>query len=220
MLKTKLESNSKPTAPLDRQSFTFVAHSDDLTSKRIKDPKARKDIRSHVMKHVRQQEKLEGKKRVPRRKGKPKVVAESTRCEVADPDDRTLILRAPSQSSSSTEELEPGDLLAPGRYGRVRPLRWSAGYPLISPNLQSVPGSWFLDPFSALPGTSELPSMVAHLVFYCKCGSTVVFLSLFPLLQYKLTRAREIRIRAHDLPARNRCRPNLSNGVDGPNFVL
>jgi hypothetical protein len=30
------------------------------------------------------------------------------------------------------------------------------------------PTSWFLDPFSTLPSTSELPLVVAHLVYYCE----------------------------------------------------
>lgn len=159
---------------MDRPSFTFIGHNDDLTSKRIKDVNARKKIRSHVMRDVRRRERLAGFKRVSRRESRiaqAGIVAGPTQCElVADPDEQTLVLRAPSQSSaSSIEEYESGDSLSTPQFRRGRPVRWSAGYPCSNP--QSFPGSWFLDPFSALPGTSELPSTVAHLVFYCKsCG--------------------------------------------------
>ncbi|OJD13256.1 hypothetical protein AJ78_06278 [Emergomyces pasteurianus Ep9510] len=59
--------SSKASPPLDVPSFTFIDHDDDLASKRIKDTKARKAIRSHVMRDVRRRERLAGLKRTSKR---------------------------------------------------------------------------------------------------------------------------------------------------------
>lgn len=169
------ESKSKPpAAPLDRPSFTFIDHDDDLTSKRIKDVNARKAIRSHVMRDVRRRERLAGLKRTSRRESRAHPVPTDSQSKVTEePEERSLVLRAHSQSptSSSVVETEPGDDLICLKQRRGRPIRWSAGYPLsshLNPNPGSLPTSWFFDPFCSLPGSFELPSMVAHLVYYCK----------------------------------------------------
>lgn len=172
--------SSSPAAPLDRPSFTFIDHDDDLTSKRIKDVNARKAIRSHVMRDVRRRERLAGLKRTSRRDSRAHPVPAKSRSKVTEePEAQSLVLRAHyrSPASSSVVETEPGDHLVGPKQQRGRPLRWSAGYPLsshLNPNPRSLPTSWFFDPFCSLPGTFELPSMVAHLVYYCQCQYLVL----------------------------------------------
>ncbi|KAJ5605047.1 hypothetical protein N7510_010201, partial [Penicillium lagena] len=167
-----LESNSKPTGSVDRPSFTFIGHDDDLTSKRIKDANARKKIRSHVMRDVRRRERLAGTKRVSRREshaGQSGVAP--TTLEDQDSGEQTLVLRAASQSSVSSYTVEPEDGNARSKHRRGRPIKWSAGHDVpyhSSPNPKSLPTSWFSDPFSVLPGASEFPAMVETLVFYWK----------------------------------------------------
>ncbi|KKZ65135.1 hypothetical protein EMCG_09024 [[Emmonsia] crescens] len=73
--------SSKSSPPLDVPSFTFIDHDDDLASKRIKDTKARRAIRSHVMRDVRRRERLAGLKRTSKRgaaKEKPSSPAINT----------------------------------------------------------------------------------------------------------------------------------------------
>lgn len=167
-----LESNSKPTGSVDRPSYTFIGHDDDLTSKRIKDANARKKIRSHVMRDVRRRERLAGTKRVSRRESHAgESDAVPTTFEDQDSGEQTLVLRAASQSSASSYTLETEDDNAKTRHRRGRPIKWRAGYDVryhYSPNPKSLPTSWFSDPFSVLPGASESPLTVETLVFYCK----------------------------------------------------
>lgn len=171
VLNPRPEPKMKP-APLDRPSFTFIDHDDDLTSKRIKDVNARKAIRSHVMRDVRRRERLAGLKRTSRRAqhDAPKVAE--------DEDEQRLVVRAHSQSSASSSILDSDSLNYP-LYQRGRPARWSAGYPLPLHSNPNPPTSWFLDPFSTLPGTSELPLMVAHLVYYCESCHLLDFLGFW-----------------------------------------
>lgn len=170
-----LESKTKsPTTPLDRPSFTFIDHDDDLTSKRIKDVNARKAIRSHVMRDVRRRERLAGLKRTSRRESRATPVpTKSQRKVTEEPEERSLVLRAHTESptTSTVVETEPGNEISCSKQRRGRPSRWSAGYPLsshLNPNPQALPTSWFFDPFCSLPGSFELPGMVAHLVYYCQ----------------------------------------------------
>lgn len=154
---------------MDRPSFTFIEHDDDLTSKRIKDVNARKAIRSHVMRDVRRRERLAGLKRTSKRDGRQPGASKAPCHAIDRSDERRLVLRA--SSSTSSVETGSGDSSSGSQSRRGRPVRWSAGYRLpfqTNPSPRSLPTSWFFDPFCALPGTSELPSMVAHLVFYCK----------------------------------------------------
>ncbi|KAJ5143061.1 uncharacterized protein N7515_001848 [Penicillium bovifimosum] len=163
--RTHSEPKAKP-APLDRPSFTFIDHDDDLTSKRIKDVNARKAIRSHVMRDVRRRERLAGLKRTSRQN---RGQSDASKNIVNESDEQRVVIRASSQSSNSSSVLDAdsrdGFALM---YRRGRPTRWCAGYPLPLHSNPNPPTSWFLDPFFTLPGTSELPSMVAHLVYYWK----------------------------------------------------
>ncbi|CAI7665333.1 uncharacterized protein N7487_006343 [Penicillium crustosum] len=161
---THSEPKAKP-APLDRPSYTFIDHDDDLTSKRIKDVNARKAIRSHVMRDVRRRERLAGLKRTSRQN---RGQSDTSKAAANEVDEQRLVLRASSQSSAASYILDTdtGDGFA--SIYRGRPVRWCAGYPLPLHSNPSPPTSWFLDPFFTLPGTSELPSMVAHLVYYWK----------------------------------------------------
>ncbi|KAJ5170626.1 uncharacterized protein N7500_003409 [Penicillium coprophilum] len=113
------------------------------------------------MRDVRRRERLAGLKRTSRQNrqsGAPKAT-------IDDPDEQRLALRASSQSSaSSILDADSGDGFT--SIYRGRPVRWCAGYPVPLHSDPNPPTSWFLDPFFTLPGTSELPSMVAHLVYY------------------------------------------------------
>ncbi|KAJ5580105.1 uncharacterized protein N7459_006090 [Penicillium hispanicum] len=168
------DHDSRAAAPLDRPSFTFIDHDDDLTSKRIKDVNARKAIRSHVMRDVRRRERLAGLKRTSRRENRGQRPDVKSQCKVTDEsEERRLVLRAASQSSASSPspvETESRTQFSTSNHRRGRPTKWMAGHPLslLSPSPRSLPNSWFMDPFCSLPGSSELPSMVAHLVFYWK----------------------------------------------------
>jgi hypothetical protein len=134
------------------------------------------------MRDVRRRERLAGLKRSSRREsrgqGHPAPTISQNR--VGDPRERRLVLRVASQSSaSSVVETESDDSLVYSKH-RGRPTRWRAGYPLsshLNPSPRSLPTSWFFDPFCSLPGTMELPTMVGHLVYYCK-----TFLFLFSLI--------------------------------------
>ncbi|KAJ5806974.1 hypothetical protein N7474_010566, partial [Penicillium riverlandense] len=167
-----LESNSKPTGSVDRPSYTFIGHDDDLTSKRIKDANARKKIRSHVMRDVRRRERLAGTKRVSRRESRAGQSDEAPiTLEDQDSGEQTLVLRAASQSSVSSDTVETEDGDARSRHPRGRPIKWSAGHAIpyhYFPNPKCLPTSWFSDPFTVLPGASEFPVMVETLVFYWK----------------------------------------------------
>ncbi|GLI80048.1 hypothetical protein PoHVEF18_008396 [Penicillium ochrochloron] len=168
------DQTSKPAAPLDRPSFTFIDHDDDLTSKRIKDVNARKAIRSHVMRDVRRRERLAGLKRTSKRDNQGQSASAKAQSRIKEkPKEQRLVIRSasPSSASSSLVDTEPDNNYVSSKPRRGRPARWSAGYPLspqLNPNPRSLPNSWFFDPFCSLPGTSELPSMVAHLVYYWK----------------------------------------------------
>ncbi|KAJ5389341.1 uncharacterized protein N7496_000409 [Penicillium cataractarum] len=168
------DKSSNPAAPLDRPSFTFIDHDDDLTSKRIKDVNARKAIRSHVMRDVRRRERLAGLKRTSKRDSRSQQAAAKSQGKSGDePKEQRLTLRSASASSASSSliDAENDNTYVSSKPRRGRPARWSAGYPLTpqwNPNPRLLPNSWFFDPFCSLPGTSELPSMVAHLVYYWK----------------------------------------------------
>jgi hypothetical protein len=174
MLTSSPDKPSNPAAPLDRPSFTFIDHDDDLTSKRIKDVNARKAIRSHVMRDVRRRERLAGLKRTSKRDNRSQQAAAKSQGKISDePKEQRLVLgsASPSSAASSLIDTENDSSDVSSKPRRGRPSRWSAGYPLSSqwnPNPRLLPNSWFFDPFCSLPGTSELPSMVAHLVYYCK----------------------------------------------------
>ncbi|KAJ5935658.1 hypothetical protein N7466_005205 [Penicillium verhagenii] len=166
------ESSPRAAAPLDRPSFTFIDHDDDLTSKRIKDVNARKAIRSHVMRDVRRRERLAGTKRTSRRENREQATTKSRRKVFEGSEDQQLVPRAGSQASvSSMGDTDLESIFSDSKPRRARPPRWLAGYPLpchLSLNPRTLPASWFYDPFCSSPATSELPSMIAHLVYYWK----------------------------------------------------
>ncbi|KAJ5824380.1 hypothetical protein N7447_006720 [Penicillium robsamsonii] len=186
---THSEPKAKP-APLDRPSFTFIDHDDDLTSKRIKDVNARKAIRSHVMRDVRRRERLAGLKRTSRQN---RGQSGSSKPTVDESDEQRLVLRASSQSSASSSILDTdsGDRFT--SIYRGRPVRWCAGYPLPLHSNPNPPTSWFLDPFFTLPGTNELPSMVAHLVYYWK---TIFVPMTFPNTSKDSNQEMELMVRS------------------------
>lgn len=164
-------------AAVDRPTFTFIDHDDDLTSKRIKDTNARKAIRSHVMRDVRRRERLAGRKRVSRRENRiqqsePAVISTYLKDD-ADSSDGKLVLETTtlySVSSSSQAAESDGDV-DNGKQHRRRPLIFLAGHSpssSLSPSPRLFPISWLLDPFNTLPGASEAPSMIGRLIFHCK----------------------------------------------------
>jgi hypothetical protein len=148
-----------------------------LTSERIKDVNARKAIRSHVMRDVRRRERLAGFKRSSRRESRIQPISRSQ--SEGNAEERRLVLRAASHSSaSSVVEMSESDDNYINSHLRGRPVRWTAGYPLsfhLDPSPRSLPTAWFFDPFCSLPGTTELPTMVGHLVYYCRIPSPPVF---------------------------------------------
>ncbi|KAJ5273969.1 hypothetical protein N7478_009094 [Penicillium angulare] len=158
-------SNSEPktSAPLDRPSFTFIDHDDDLISKRIKDVNARKAIRSHVMRDVRRRERLAGTKRTSKRENREtRVTARTENDETGDQTERTMVLRAPSPSPGSSASIKAsGTSLITPESERGRPPRWMAGSPLPYQPSRSLPMAWFCDPFCTLPGSNEIPAIVA-----------------------------------------------------------
>ncbi|CAI7569102.1 unnamed protein product [Penicillium manginii] len=168
------DPTSQPNAtPLDRPSFTFIDHHDDLTSKRIKDVNARKAIRSHVMRDVRRRERLAGLKRTTRRESQGRGLPVNTKSQYdQSQEERELVLRRTPESSGQSPLYEPelhGELVS--RYRRRSPTKWTTGYPFdpqLNPEPGLLPTSWFIDPFCTLPGTDELPTMVAHLLYYWK----------------------------------------------------
>ncbi|KAJ5403940.1 hypothetical protein N7509_003811 [Penicillium cosmopolitanum] len=171
------DPTSQPNAPpLDRPSFTFIDHDDDLTSKRIKDVNARKAIRSHVMRDVRRRERLAGLKRTTRRESQSRgglPVNTKAQYDQSQEEQKLILAGRWASDSSGQSSLYEAELHGEfvSRYRRRSPTKWTTGYP-FEPHLNPEPGllptSWFLDPFCTLPGTSELPGMVAHLLYYCK----------------------------------------------------
>ncbi|QMW35627.1 hypothetical protein G4B84_011118, partial [Aspergillus flavus NRRL3357] len=157
------------TSP-DRPTFTFVDHDDDLSSKRIKDVNARRTIRSHVMRDVRRRERLAGLKRVSRREGlagkavvqsnfedSPSERASPTR--LADPSGPKLLMgRGPPRDITKNKEKR-----------RQQPDRRYASHSISTGSISiplQFPTSWLVDPFSTLPGASDVPIITTRLVFY------------------------------------------------------
>ena len=170
----QLEHKSKP-APLDRPSFTFIDHDDDLTSKRIKDVNARKAIRSHVMRDVRRRERLAGLKRTSRQNR-----GQTASKAVGNTNEQSLVLRTSSQPSDAVL-LDDPESLFPAIRQRGRPDRWSAGYPLPLSSTPNPPRTWFFDPFFTFPGTAKTASVVAPLVYYCRWYLEPAVVSSVPL---------------------------------------
>ncbi|WEW59409.1 hypothetical protein PRK78_004881 [Emydomyces testavorans] len=147
----------KPNPAHDLQSFTFIDH-DNLASKRIKDAKARKTIRSHVMRDVRRRERLAGLKRVSKRDKKGKIRPGR---QAAESDSQTT-------RSSSTPLSDTGSTtLIPVR--SRRPPLWNPSAAFIPnhlPSPSSEPGAWQVDPFSTLACSSDTKPFVDRLMKY------------------------------------------------------
>ncbi|OXV10012.1 hypothetical protein Egran_02221 [Elaphomyces granulatus] len=164
-------ANTKTQAPSDRPSFTFIDHDDDLASKRIKNANARKTIRSHVMRDVRRRERLAGFKRVSKREdrvGASDKARAKSRESTLKLSDRTLPRRSSTPSSTSGSS-SPEIIISSSSSQRSRSLAWSTSPIMSSPTeiIPPVPRTWFFDPFCALPGAGDVPSMVQSLVHYC-----------------------------------------------------
>ncbi|CAP91651.1 Pc13g05820 [Penicillium rubens Wisconsin 54-1255] len=112
---------------------------------------------------------------------------------VDESDEQRLVLRASPQSSASSSILDTDSGDGFTSFYRVRPVRWCAGYPLPLHSNPNPPTSWFLDPFFTLPGTSELPSMVAHLVYYWK---TIFVPMTFPNTSKDSNQEMELMVRS------------------------
>jgi hypothetical protein len=111
------------------------------------------------MRYVRRRERLAGLKRSSRQ-NRGQNASKAT-----DADNQRVVLRA--SSSASSIAYSDNDNLIPAIY-RGRPDKWCAGYPLPLHSTPNPPKSWFLDPFFTLPGTTELSSVVAPLLYYCE----------------------------------------------------
>ncbi|KAI2792133.1 hypothetical protein POX_b02169 [Penicillium oxalicum] len=167
------QSGSTSDAPLDRPTFTFIDHDDDLTSKRIKDANARKAIRSHVMRDVRRRERLAGLKRTARRdssnQGAP---AKSRTGKDSSPTEKTLVLRSASPSSSSltSSSVEvQSKRRGSSTTRRDRSTKRAASHAdslQTTSGPRALPSSWSIAPFCTTPGTSKLTYKVAYLVHH------------------------------------------------------
>lgn len=168
---------------MDQPTFTFIDHDQDFSSKRIKNIKSRKAIRSHVMRDVRRRERLAGLKRGSKREAqlqkpsKPAPIAQDI-SEDSSSDQATTFWSSSSPSSyssSSSLSFSPpqitkssGNLVLP-RSGQQSLTQWDAS------NLPTTSGSnlvpqmiWELDPFSTLQCVAGMPPMVPELILYCK----------------------------------------------------
>lgn len=164
---------------MDQPTFTFIDHDQDFSSKRIKNIKSRKAIRSHVMRDVRRRERLAGLKRGSKREAqlqkpsKPALISENS-----SSDQTTLIWNSSSPSSSSSYSSSSssppqvtkssGDLVLP-QSGHQSLTQWDASNFLTTPSSNPVPQMIReLDPFSTLQCVAGMPSMVPELILYCK----------------------------------------------------
>jgi len=168
---------------VDRPTFTFIDHDQDFSSKRIKNVKSRKAIRSHVMRDVRRRERLAGLKRGSKREAQlqklPKpapahIVPDSSEDSSSDQATSCWSSSSPSSSSSSSSSSPPQvtessvDLVL--RQPKQQFLtQWGASNPLNGSSSNPVSQIiWELDPFSTLQCVAGMPSMVPELILYCK----------------------------------------------------
>ncbi|BCR87056.1 uncharacterized protein ACHE_31043S [Aspergillus chevalieri] len=190
--------NAVPTHPfpaVDRPTFTFIDHDQDFSSKRIKNVKSRKAIRSHVMRDVRRRERLAGLKRGSKREAQlqklPKpapahIVPDSSEDSSSDQATSCWSSSSPSSSSSSSSSSPPQvtessvDLVL--RQPKQQFLtQWGASNPLNGSSSNPVSQIiWELDPFSTLQCVAGMPSMVPELILYYE---TVYVPTTFPNAQ-------------------------------------
>ncbi|EDN11237.1 tachykinin family protein [Histoplasma capsulatum] len=175
--------SSKSSTPSDIPSFTFIDHDDDLTSKRIKDKKARKAIRSHVMRDVRRRERLAGLKRTSKRgatKDKaspPSADQDSTETTCSTKDRRKAIASANATDADMKKDIDNNSIsdrttmspspISTSELSMISRSPSGEGTSIASlileqdrsdfPSFPSPLGdttSWAFDPFSTLPGAS------------------------------------------------------------------
>lgn len=122
------------------------------------------------MRDVRRRERLAGLKRTSKREDRGGSGKKSVSKQQKSPDqsdDGGLPLRK-SSTPEKTESAPVMDVVKASSWHH--PVRWPGRDTMSSRALspQAVPSSWFFDPFCTLPGASEMPSMVDHLISYCK----------------------------------------------------
>lgn len=150
------------------------------------------------MRDVRRRERLAGLKRVPRRENrqKPEPTVISTHFKTdADPSKDNLEQETTSlcSLSSSSRVAEPIGNALNGEQRLRRPSTFMAGHSpssRFSPSPWLFPISWLLDPFNTLPGASQAPSMIGHLISYCKLPGYLQGCLLFAASHRIVSRAR------------------------------
>lgn len=148
------------------------------------------------MRDVRRRERLAGLKRTTRRESQGRGLPVNTKSQYdQSQEERELVLRRTPESSGQSPLYEPelhGELVS--RYRRRSPTKWTTGYPFdpqLNPEPGLLPTSWFIDPFCTLPGTDELPTMVAHLLYYCK-GWFCLYTAFCSWIGTKLTKNNQL----------------------------
>ena len=178
--------------PGDEPSFTFIAHNDDLQTKRIRDAAARKQIRSHVMRDVRRRERIAGLRR-PSKKERSAKNAQGSSEPQPSPDaqmsihgfedealgleeNHTLVLSA-NKSVIQSKEQQP----RPGRKIPPNVAKLGSGDTTDAPGRTTKevqnyftsgsslkePGSGFCDPFGTLPDKHGPSRMIDLLLKHC-----------------------------------------------------
>ncbi|KAL9620033.1 MAG: hypothetical protein Q9160_005411 [Pyrenula sp. 1 TL-2023] len=202
--------------PRHPRPFTFIEHNDSLATKRIRDPKARRAIRSHVMRDVRFREKQQGKRRGQKREvsherkdqgTEPSASAssESTISDESSPRSEDLSpnitkLQSPADTISTLEK--PWEISLGQRQmaltSRARPQTPS---PTISERLSLIaerpqrktslecliPSIDLVDPFHALPGGASHSKLIQGLLRHC----VDVFLPSLFFVQTKISTSKQ-----------------------------
>lgn len=148
----KNAASSKKKVSGDAAGFTFVDQSADfrsLADKKIVDSDQRHLIRSHVMKTVRENERLRGKKRPTGRDGTRKPNSSGTATPNLQTEVRTINSRSPS-SDSTVSSTSP-----------------SRGDQRVA-KIPRSPSQGKFNPFNSLPGGIETSSLTDGLIQYCR----------------------------------------------------
>lgn len=196
--------------PRHPRPFTFIEHNDSLATKRIRDPKARRAIRSHVMRDVRFREKQQGKRRGQKRDAAHERREQGTEPTLSASSDSTIS----DQSSPRSENLspkvtksqspvdaisaleKPWDVTLDRRQmsltSRARPQTPSpskserssliAQRPRKENSLEYlIPSIDLVDPFHALPGGASHTKLIQGLLRHCKCSALLLALSRYKI---------------------------------------
>ena len=184
--------------------FTFIEHNDSLISKRIRDPQARRAIRSHVMRDVRFREKQQGKRRGSKREkaGKDQDASVDRPVEIkCESDANTLVaspeslkLLTPTKESTSPTSISFLDHHSTGVRHRGSVPIFNIKKEHSSPsNIETLsqikirrstsPSQGLIDPFNTLPGDIGHSPLTQRLVSYCKSILSYVYpASILPIL--------------------------------------